>query len=312
MDPTLRNRLIGASVLIVAAAIILPILLSSEPPAQQASQIRSLEIPQAPDPDMRRTILPLTPEVAEADRVAPVDIIAGPGTEGTDHVPAGTPEAAPSAPAPAPSPAQSTPTPSTSAPATADTGSTAPATTPPVSTAPASAPVATSADGRFWVSLGGYGQAANVERVVNAAQGRGFQVQRESAGNLTRLRTGPYATRARAEQARQQLIAAVPDAKPEVVELDGAAGGSQPPQDATSSRSGAWAVQVGAFGEQANARQLSERLRQAGFPAFVEARGNSHVVRVGPYVRRTEAESQRQQLRSAQGLADALIVAHAD
>lgn len=306
MDPTLRNRLIGASVLIVAAAIILPILLSSEPPTQQASQTRPLDIPQAPDPDMRRTVLPLTPEVPEADRIASLDMIAGDDAGGPGSGPSAAPAAAPE-PAPA---AAATPPPAASAspePAPADAS---PAEVPAPATSDAA--VASSDQGRFWVSLGGYGQAANAERVVTAAQGRGFQVHRERAGNLTRLRTGPYASRARAEQARQQLIAAVPDARPEVIELTPDASAGTPAQDAASSRSGAWAVQVGAFGEQVNARQLSERLRQAGFPAFVEARGDAHVVRVGPYVRRTEAESQRQQLRTAQGLADALIVAHAD
>ncbi|MCK9488367.1 MAG: SPOR domain-containing protein [Xanthomonadales bacterium] len=303
MDPTLRNRLIGASVLIVAAAIVLPILLSSDPPVQQASQTRPLDIPPAPDPDMRRTVLPLAAEVAEADRVAPVDITTGRTDGSQTSAAAGTPEPAP--------PAASATTPAPPASDTASTATPPPAASTPVST-PATAPVATSDDGRFWVSLGGYGQAANADRVVRAAQGAGFQVQRESAGNLTRLRTGPYATRAQAEQARQRLISAVPDARPEVIELARTADTGAPEQDAASSRSGAWAVQVGAFGEQANARQLSERLRQAGFPAFVEARGDAHVVRVGPYVRRTEAESQRQRLRSGQDLADALIVAHAD
>lgn len=307
MDPTLRNRLLGASVLIVAAAIILPILLSGDPPAQHASQTRPLDIPQAPDPDMRRTVLPLGAEIPEADRVAPVDMIGGEAAPaaGTGATTDDSLAALPAPPAASPA---ATPTPA--APDTTDTAPASAAAPQADQAAAATAPAAGNDEGRFWVSLGGYGQAANVERVVNAAQGRGFTVQRESAGNLTRLRTGPYATRARAEQARQQLIAAVPDARPEVIELERAS--TAPPQDATSSRSGAWAVQVGAFAEQANARQLSERLRSAGFPAFVEARGQSHVVRVGPYVRRTEAESQRQQLRSAQGLADALIVAHAD
>ena len=53
---------------------------------------------------------------------------------------------------------------------------------------------------------------------------------------------------------------------------------------------GAWAVQVGAFGQEANATQLSDRLKGAGFPAYVERRGESFAVRVGPYVRRTDAD----------------------
>ncbi len=279
MDQTLKNRLIGAAVLIVIAAIVLPILLSGKPPqGPETSQTRALDIPPPPDPDMSQGVLPLGRDVADPDRVAPVDFIDG-GT---------TPAASPVA---TPDPA-TTPAPATTAPA-----------------APARDTVATTAGGRFWVNLGGYGQAANVARVVAAAEGRGYPVEREAgANNITRVRAGPFATRAQAEQARQHLIAAVPDAKPSVTET-GSAPTTAAPADA---RAGAWAIQVGAFGEQANAQQLSDRLRGAGYPAFVAQRGQSWAVRVGPYVRRTEAEAQRQHLQTGQKLADAIVVSHTD
>lgn len=301
MDQTLKNRLIGAAVLIVIAAIVLPILLSGKPPqGPETSQTRALDIPPAPDPDMSQGVLPLGRDVADPDRVAAVDFIEG--------------ETAPTTP-PVTEPASGTDAATT--PTTAPPASTSPvnpgappaATAPAVTPAPARDTVATTAGGRFWVNLGGYGQAANVARVATAAEGRGYPVEREAgANNITRVRAGPFATRAQAEQARQHLIAAVPDAKPSVSEI-GSAPTTAAPADA---RAGAWAIQVGAFGEQANAQQLSDRLRGAGYPAFVAQRGQSWAVRVGPYVRRTEAEAQRQRLQTGQKLGDAMVVSHTD
>ncbi|MFB9068909.1 SPOR domain-containing protein [Pseudofulvimonas gallinarii] len=302
MEQTLKKRLIGASILIIAAAIFLPMFLAGPPPGQQAGQTLSLDLPPPPDRDMSEVRLPLG--TSAGDSVDPSAIVA------VEVPPRGQVDAAPEEdvqPAPTPAPA--------SAPRPASPAATAPATA--ASTpAPASAPArqqapAASAGGRFWVGLGSYGQAANADRVVNAARGRGIDVARDTVTRegreLIRLRAGPWSTRAQAEQARQLLIAAVPDARPTIEESD-----STPTADAPAtavSGAGAWAVQVGAFSTQANANQLSERLRGAGYPAFVERRGESWAVRVGPYVRRTEAEAQKQKLKSSQRL-DGMIVAH--
>lgn len=301
MDQTLKNRLIGAAVLIVIAAIVLPILLSGKPPqGPETSQTRPLDIPPAPDPDMSQGVLPLGRDVADPDRVAAVDFIEDGTTPATPVQPATEPA----------TPAQTDPVPATTTTPPPDATAPPPASTPPTTpAAPARETVATTAGGRFWVNLGGYGQAANVARVAAAAEGRGYPVEREAgANNITRLRAGPFSTRAQAEQARQHLIAAVPDAKPSVTET-GSAPTTAAPADA---RAGAWAIQVGAFGEQANAQQLSDRLRGAGYPAFVAQRGQSWAVRVGPYVRRTEAEAQRQRLQTGQKLTDAIVVSHTD
>lgn len=289
MDQTLKKRLIGATILIIAAAIFLPMFLAGPPPGQQGGQTLSLDLPPAPDRDMSEVTLPLA--TTAGDSVDPSPVVA------VDLPPRANVEVEPDAVEAA------TPTPATTAPPASTTPS---AATPPRQQAPA-----TAASGRFWVGLGSYGQAANADRVVSAARTRGIAVEREqvttNGRDLIRLRAGPWATRAQAEQARQLLIAAVPDAKPTIEE-----GGSAPTADAPAtavSGAGAWAVQVGAFGEQANATQLRDRLRSAGYPAFVERRGQSWAVRVGPYVRRTEAEAQRQQLKTSQRL-DGMIVAH--
>ncbi|MGE0859437.1 MAG: SPOR domain-containing protein [Gammaproteobacteria bacterium] len=63
-----------------------------------------------------------------------------------------------------------------------------------------------------------------------------------------------------------------------------------------------WAVQLGSFGSDANARKLVDKLRGAGFKAYSEARleqgATVYKVRVGPAPTRTEAERVRQRIEA--------------
>ncbi|MEX2479788.1 MAG: SPOR domain-containing protein [Gammaproteobacteria bacterium] len=73
---------------------------------------------------------------------------------------------------------------------------------------------------------------------------------------------------------------------------------AQPPTAADSAPQ--WVVQVGSFSEQNNATRLAEKLRAAGFSAFIERRqeqgGTAHKVRVGPEPDRAAAARLRAQL----------------
>ncbi len=76
----------------------------------------------------------------------------------------------------------------------------------------------------------------------------------------------------------------------------------------------AWAVQVGSFRKQANALALAKKLKARGHPAFVEkivlADGKqSYRVRVGPYVKKDEAEGVRKRLQKQFQL-KGLVVRH--
>lgn len=57
----------------------------------------------------------------------------------------------------------------------------------------------------------------------------------------------------------------------------------------------AWIIQLGSFTSEENAQSLNEKLRESGYPAFVEplkTNGQiSYRVRVGPEIKRSEAES---------------------
>lgn len=82
---------------------------------------------------------------------------------------------------------------------------------------------------------------------------------------------------------------------------------------ATMEKGMAWDVQVGSFGEQDNAVVLQDKLRAAGYPAFVQAgeSGGSKVyrVRVGPYVKRELAEQALKKLTQSQKL-KGIVVSH--
>jgi DedD protein len=63
----------------------------------------------------------------------------------------------------------------------------------------------------------------------------------------------------------------------------------------------AWVVQVGSFSQSGNALALRDKLRSNGFTAFVEklktAEGTVYRVRVGPELKRENAEKQLKQLQ---------------
>lgn len=83
----------------------------------------------------------------------------------------------------------------------------------------------------------------------------------------------------------------VPEPAPEPVPEPSPAPAATPPAPVASG----WVVQVGAFGQEANAIGLRDRMRQAGHSAFVErimVGGDAvYRVRVGPYTERADAEA---------------------
>ncbi|MFP3873308.1 MAG: SPOR domain-containing protein [Thiohalophilus sp.] len=75
----------------------------------------------------------------------------------------------------------------------------------------------------------------------------------------------------------------------------------------------AWAVQVGSFSKQNNALGLRDKLRDKGYSVFVEKvgtdKGEIYRVRVGPEVRRSEAEELQNELQKKLDLGG-MVVAH--
>ena len=73
-------------------------------------------------------------------------------------------------------------------------------------------------------------------------------------------------------------------------------------EPATNVGVSAWVVQLGSFSSEKNAQELNQKLKQAGFRSFVEPlRQNnttSYRVRVGPELRRSDAQTIKEKLKS--------------
>ena len=84
------------------------------------------------------------------------------------------------------------------------------------------------------------------------------------------------------------------------------------PKPAAATEAG-FVVQVGSFGDQKNAAELTDRLVAAGFPAFLEDidfRGRTIFrVKVGPQPAREDADELRQRLADSEQL-EGIVVAH--
>ena len=75
----------------------------------------------------------------------------------------------------------------------------------------------------------------------------------------------------------------------------------------------AWIVQLGSFTEEDNAQSLNTKLRQAGYPSFVEPVKKdgkiSYRVRVGPEIKRSEADALLKKLKDKMQL-DGIVVSY--
>lgn len=316
MDSALKQRLLGATVLVVLAVIFLPMLLDGG--GGGGEQTVPLDLPAQPAEGMRTEVVPLPPPgsrgaaaavapppeepiaTVDADAPARVDAVSGEVVGGGSSGPAAT--TAPARPVPAPSPApaprpQASPHASPSAQAGAATGGTA------------------RDGGRYFVSFGTYGQTANAAGLVAQLERAGIAARAESVtvngAPAMRVRAGPFDDRPAAEAVRQRARAARADLEPTIVEAEVAAPAAGA-ATASPARRG-FAVQIGAFADQATANARRDRLRQAGFTAFVDSvrteQGLLWRVRVGPEIERADAERLRAALKSRLAL-DGQVVAH--
>lgn len=62
---------------------------------------------------------------------------------------------------------------------------------------------------------------------------------------------------------------------------------------------GQWAVQVGSFGEPGRAQRHADRVREAGFPVYLEPYEGLTRVKIGPLDSRDDAEAKLSQLEAA-------------
>jgi cell division septation protein DedD len=196
MDTGLKQRLIGAAVLVALAVIFLPMLVKGPAPDSGVSDV-SIKMPDGPEGALETRELPL---------VMPGEVPKG-GALGMDTTPADRP-AARAATEPATEPAVADPD---------QTGSTDPV--PAASSLPA-----TVAGGDYAVHFGAYANQKGADSVVALAKAAQLPAYSETATvngkPAFRVRIGPYATRAEAESVRLQALKVRSDVPVKVVTLD--------------------------------------------------------------------------------------------
>ncbi len=253
MDNKLKQRLIGASVLVALGVIIIPELVKD--PFEQTDPVVTINAPEGVPEKSGLTIsLPATePPISEQEAVAdaPREVASPPQPETSGTVSAET--VAPTTPAPAP---PSAPKPAPAKPPTPPQEvQIAQAATPSPAPAPAKSPEPKSPP-----------QAAAQSPTPPAPK------------------TADKTTPKPSPKTRPAKPVELPK-----IQLVGRSMTSSSPKAA-----GGWTVQVGSFSSEANARQLSAKLRNQRFPASVErVKVNNRVsyrVRVGKQASRTESE----------------------
>jgi len=329
MDTALKQRLIGAVVLVALAVIFLPMLIKGPAPDSGVSDV-PLDVPATPGGQYETRELPL---------VTPGNAPAG-GVVGMED-----------APAPAP----------------ASASEAVPLGTAPAAAAGTMLPAST-AGGNYAVNFGAYATPADADAVISRLKQSSLPAFREPTNingkTAYRVRIGPYAERADAEAVRLQAAQVRSDVKAQVVTLDAPAAApasasvplaaavppavttqALPPEPAkpTQAPSAAtpkpvaaapkpititpkpaepvakpveapkpaasnvgFAVQLGAFSQAADANALRDKLRAGGFSAFVEQvktdKGTLSRVRVGPVASRADADKLKAQVAAKVGI----------
>ena len=179
MEPQVKERLVGAVVLVCAAVIVLPMVLSGnrDAPSRETPAARP-EPPPAPEPSFSSRIVPLAPVDPPAPR-------------------AGAPEPAPETAAAPPPPAKPE----------------RPAPSPPPATRPSAPPPAAPearADGDWVVQLGSFSNARNARALRDRLRSGGYPAFTRSTthdgAKVTRVYVGPQASRERAEEMVSRLL----------------------------------------------------------------------------------------------------------
>lgn len=300
MDIALKQRLVGASVLIALAVVVLPMLLGGRPDGS-ITDTRRIEISEQPsDLDFETRRYPVGEKPPEPSPEPPADQILSLPAPATIEIPprdtqdalesreslagAAEIEAEPGAGLD-PSPVEE---PDAQVEQEQD-----PEPLPRLLNEP---PVAAPSGGRYMVQVASFGSANNARRLAEQLGQLGYSVANDTVssevGKLNRVRVGPYASESEAGRAVTALNGQIEGIKPRVIDLQP----GQPEQvTQPSDPLVRWVVQVGSFSSSANADNLVARLRLEGMSAYRESVTSSGStifrVRVGPFVEREEAIS---------------------
>jgi DedD protein len=308
MDIALKQRLVGASVLIALAVVVLPMLFGGRPDAGENGSAR-IEVPeQPPELDFETRRFPINSVPAQAEPSPPdepvslptpgnhvAELTSDPVAETAEQIPGEVTE-------PVTEAAQDVPPPGT------EQAVTAKEEQPVVVVTPDPLPRAASGGrGRYVVQVASFSSVNNARRLSGQLEGQGYAVLtdqvKSDSGTLNRVRVGPFETEGDADRAVAALQKQLPDIKPRVLDMEpGKAAAVTAPSDPLVR----WVVQVGSFSSAANADNLVARLRLEGLSAYKESvsSGSSTVyrVRVGPFIEREEAIGVDQRVNDRLGI----------
>lgn len=334
MDKVLKRRLIGASILIALAVIFIPMLLV-DPDSVDDSSDRLTDVPPMPESAREVRRIPLDPEAA---RVASSERGSSAPEKGDTATRSGERDDAANDDAPRPPDDEIVLRPDLTAPEpdaaeesavedvrddalvqsdANDTRETGPLEQPdPDKTSePEAGPTPVTSDDQPRVSMGdwvvqvaSFGSQDSANQVRSRLEALGHIVARDEIVRgqslLYRLRTGPYPSRAAAEQALAQISATVEGVEPIVREMD---------REMREGMAPGFAVQVGSFVSEDNADNETERLNGLGFDAFrfSEQVGERMIWRVlvGPVPERSLADELESRLADQAGV-EGLVVSY--
>jgi len=338
MDKVLKQRLVGASILIALAVIFLPMLFDGGADDAVSERELALDLPERESGERQVRRLALDPpqsrrppsesQEAAAPQTRPDPNVRQPEPrpveEDSRAAEAETARPEPTAADPFDMPAEEDPsggaasdTESTDAgPVESEEDASAPSrneTEPTADSVADSAPATPEAvpavsQGGWVVQVAVFSSRETANSIRQRLDELGHRVSMDvlvrDQAELFRLRTGPYDGEAAAERARGQIAATVAGVEPVTRELSGTG-------DAEERRG--MSVQVGSFASRNNAERLVAQLTTAGYDAFMygEETGGRTIwrVRVGTYEGRGEAEQLLETLRDERGL-EGIVVSH--
>jgi cell division septation protein DedD len=317
MDQALKQRLVGATVLIILAVIILPMLLSGQPDLQNES--RRIELPdKPPELSMDKRRFPIGQDSPERPSVVPEPVAneaaATPAEEPGGAVINAIPERGSRASSEVTDAVETGNVPesgeNTSSEAQAETPRPAERASSPVTPEPE--PLPSGPQGRYLVQVASFSNPASVNKVSEELNRLRLPVLMDNvtteAGRLHRVRVGPFDSTAQAEAAIERIHGLNLDLQPRLLDLrpDENAPVTDPADPLVR-----WVIQAGVFTASENSDQLVEALRSNGFSAYserVDSNGKTvFKVRIGPVPERRRAEELDAELERKMGI-DGLVM----
>jgi len=321
MDKALKQRLVGASVLIILAVIVLPMLLSGRSETLN-TESRQIELPPKPEelsfktrrfpvgiPD--KSAMSVAPKADRQDsektdtsdtlplqqQSTSVDTtVTGNSTEDSTVASLAPEKEQPAVVEPETDSKAETPAPAVMNPVEAPPASTSVILKPSETSTdvePANMPVL-KGEPRYLVQVASFSSEKRANAMAAALRKQNMPVVMDvvdrTAGRLHRVRVGPYVERADADAVVTRVHSLDNDLSPRILDTrpDDSA-----PVSAPSDPLVRWVVQVGSYNNAGTAESEVSRLRLLGLTAFSEkvtsAKGTAYKVRIGPEVNRENA-----------------------